>query len=149
MNKKLLILGAIATGILLTACVKKESPSENEQEQTTASQVEQTDFKPLEATEEEVTIAPHVEVERIETQNTTTEVRREVQQPAAQPESVTPAAQQTETKQAPNAPQAEEKPTPAVQKPAPVTPKPVAANTQSEEDAVAAAIAAATPALKK
>ena len=31
MNKKLLICGAIAAGLLLTACVKKEAPKEDEQ----------------------------------------------------------------------------------------------------------------------
>ena len=35
MNKKLLIAGAIATALVLTACVKKEEPKEPEQETTT------------------------------------------------------------------------------------------------------------------
>ena len=105
MNKKLLICGAIAAGLLLTACVKKEAPKEDEQEQ--------------------------VEVIREETPNTTTEIRRETPAPA-------PAAQPAPKAEAPKA---EEKPTQA--RPSNTNP-----NAQTEDDAVAAAIAAATPALE-
>jgi len=38
MNKKLLICGAIAAGLLLTACVKKEAPKEDESEQAATTQ---------------------------------------------------------------------------------------------------------------
>ena len=41
MNKKLLICGAIAAGLLLTACVKKEAPKEDEQEQVEVVTTEQ------------------------------------------------------------------------------------------------------------
>jgi hypothetical protein len=131
MNKKLLICGALAMGLFLTACVKKEEPKDDEQQvETNQAASEPAQFQPLEASqaEEEVVIPAQVEVERQETPNTTTEIRRE--------ETPKPATQVTE------APKAEEKPAPSAQQPT----KPNS-TAQSEDDAVAAAIAAATPAL--
>lgn len=133
MNKKLLICGALAMGLFLTACVKKEEPKDDEQQvETNQAASEPAQFQPLEASqaEEEVVIPAQVEVERQETPNTTTEIRRE--------EAPKPAATQVT---ATEAPKAEEKPAPAVSQPKPNT------TAQSEDDAVAAAIAAATPAL--
>lgn len=136
MNKKLLICGAIATSLFLTACVKKETPKEDEQEQvevTTESQ-QPIELQPLTPSEPE---APaQVEVIREETPNTTTEIRRE---PAAS----APATVATEPAPAKTAetPKTEEKPAPA-------KPTNSNSNTQTEDDAVAAAIAAATPALE-
>ncbi|WP_336956597.1 internalin [Acinetobacter johnsonii] len=132
MNKKLLICGAIAAGLLLTACVKKEAPKEDEQEQVevvTTEQQQTVELQPLAASEPE--IPAQVEVIREETPNTTTEIRRETSAPA-------PAAQPAPKAEAPKA---EEKPTQA--RPSNTNP-----NTQTEDDAVAAAIAAATPALE-
>ena len=132
MNKKLLICGAIAAGLLLTACVKKEAPKEDEQEQVevvTTEQQQTVELQPLAASEPE--IPAQVEVIREETPNTTTEIRRERLAPA-------PAAQPAPKAEAPKA---EEKPTQA--RPSNTNP-----NTQTEDDAVAAAIAAATPALE-
>ena len=132
MNKKLLICGAIAAGLLLTACVKKEAPKEDEQEQVevvTTKQKQTVELQPLAASEPE--IPAQVEVIREETPNTTTEIRRETPAPA-------PAAQPAPKAEAPKA---EEKPTQA--RPSNTNP-----NTQTEDDAVAAAIAAATPALE-
>ena len=88
MNKKLLICGAIAAGLLLTACVKKEAPKEDEQEQVevvTTEQQQTVELQPLAASEPE--IPAQVEVIREETPNTTTEIRRETPAPApaAQP----------------------------------------------------------------
>ncbi|MFN7289352.1 MAG: hypothetical protein ACK5T6_02100, partial [Pirellula sp.] len=41
-NKKLLLCAAIATGLLLTACVKKEEPkNEDQQEQTAETETSQ------------------------------------------------------------------------------------------------------------
>ena len=88
MMKKLLISTLILTGLTLTACVKKEAPKEEEQvEVTPASEIstpEPTQFEPLEpvepaAIEEEV--APTVEIQREQTENTTTEIRREIKKP--------------------------------------------------------------------
>lgn len=132
MNKKLLICGAIAAGLLLTACVKKETPKEDEQEQveTAASEATPAEFQQLEVASEPV-IEPmptHTEVIREETANTTTEIRREsVQQASTETPKPSAPVQQAEAQQA-------------------TTPKP-AGTAQSEDDAVAAAIAAATPAL--
>jgi hypothetical protein len=83
MNKKLLICGAIATGLLLTACVKKEAPKEEEQEQVEVAASEPTASVPtqLEPVEEQPVVEEptqqQVEVIREETPNTTTEIRRE------------------------------------------------------------------------
>ena len=138
-NKKLLICAALATGLLLTACVKKEEPKNEEQSeqaseaQTTqaASQPEPTqEFQPLESVDKPATPAPVIEISREQTANTTTEIRRETQPAQIQ-------ATEQATAQA-------EQPKPAkVEQPKAV--KPTA--TQTEDDAVAAAIAAATPAL--
>ena len=138
-NKKLLICAALATGLLLTACVKKEEPKNEEQSeqaseaQTTqaASQPEQTqEFQPLESVDKPTTPAPVIEISREETANTTTEIRRETQPAQIQ-------ATEEATAQA-------EQPKPAkVEQPKAVKP----ATAQTEDDAVAAAIAAATPAL--
>ena len=84
MNKKLLICGAIATALLVTACVKKEQPKQDEQEQVevqTEQTTETAQFEPLEPVENiedtEPEMPAHVEVERTETANTTTDIRRE------------------------------------------------------------------------
>ncbi|OTG87155.1 hypothetical protein B9T31_05985 [Acinetobacter sp. ANC 4558] len=147
MNKKLLILGAIATGLLLTACVKKESPTEHEPEQTQAVS-EPTEFHSLEATPSEETTPTQVVIETTEVQVVTPEIRHTetpaVTQPATQynnVESVTPP---------PSKPMPVEN-KPVENKPAQIQQQPAKAsnnNAQSEDDAVAAAIAAATPALK-
>jgi hypothetical protein len=138
-NKKLLICAALATGLLLTACVKKEEPKNEEQSeqaseaQTTqaASQPEPTqEFQPLESVDKPATPAPVIEISREQTANTTTEIRRETQPAQTQ-------ATEEATAQA-------EQPKPAkVEQPKAVKP----ATAQTEDDAVAAAIAAATPAL--
>ncbi|OAL79775.1 internalin [Acinetobacter sp. SFB] len=149
MNKKILICGAIAASLLLTACVKKEAPKEDEQEKVeTTQQTEQVNepvqLQPLDSAENTQTETPEqVQIERQETANTTTVIRREVretlQQTAAdatpKPEAPKAAAPK------PEAPKAEEKPTQA-------TPSKSNSANQSEDDAVAAAIAAATPALE-
>ena len=80
-NKKLLICAAIAAGLLLTACVKKETPKEEDQEQveTAASETQPAEpakFESLESTEPQE-IPTQVEIQHEETANTTTEIRRE------------------------------------------------------------------------
>ena len=159
MNKNFLICGAIAAGLLLTACVKKEAPKEDEQEKVeTTQQIEQVNepvqLEPLDAPENTPAEAPaQVEVERQETANTTTVIRREVREapkqtatePAPKAEVPKAAAPKTEAPKAAapktEASKAEEKPTQA-------TPSKSNSANQSEDDAVAAAIAAATPALE-
>lgn len=140
MNKKLLICGAIATALLITACVKKEEPKQEEPEQvdTVASEAmpaSEAQFQSLDAADN-APIEPtpaQTEIIREETPHTTTEIRRET--PAAPVEEAPrPAAPKAE------APKAEDKPTQAA-------PKQHNGGAQSEDDAVAAAIAAATPAL--
>ncbi len=150
-NKKLLICAAIATGLLLTACVKKEEPKNEEQqsEQSTETQITEQQpesvetnqqFETLESVDTEEAPAPSVETMREETENTTTEIRRETRPAQSQSNSTptetsrTESARPAQTEQ--NAPRTEQ----------PKAPKP-SGPSQSEEDAVAAAIAAATPAL--
>ena len=125
-NKKILICAALATGLLLTACVKKEEPkTEDQQEQAVETQQEQAEINVSVDSESQpaVVVEPVIEISREETTNTTTEIRRETRPVQTQPLNNDTAMQ--------------------------TTPKPVTANTgtQSEDDAVAAAIAAATPAL--
>ena len=147
MNKKLLICGALATGVLLTACVKKEAPKEDEQEQT----VEKTEQQPQQSVEiepveiEEVEEAPtRVEIEQQESNNTSATIRREyrdvpAEQPAAQVASPAPTRSEPARSET-----VEAKPKAEVKAP---EPKASSTTAQSEDDAVAAAIAAATPAL--
>ncbi|MEG0482910.1 MAG: internalin [Acinetobacter sp.] len=147
MNKKLLICGAIATVLLVSACVKKEAPKEDEQEveTTQAATSEPAQFENLPSAEQNNTQqaeAPsQVEIERTQTENTTTEIRRETHEAHA-----TTQNQATETK-----PAEESKPAKAESvkvETSQAAPKATAGTAQSEDDAVAAAIAAATPALK-
>ena len=125
-NKKILICAALATGLLVTACVKKEEPkTEDQQEQAVETQQEQAEINVSVDRESQpaVVVEPVIEISREETTNTTTEIRRETRPVQTQPLNNDTAML--------------------------TTPKPVTANTgtQSEDDAVAAAIAAATPAL--
>ena len=83
MNNKLLLCGALAASLLLTACVKKETPEDEQEQVETTEQTEQVNQPaqavPLEAVEDNDTQVPaQVEVEREETPNTTTTIRREV-----------------------------------------------------------------------
>lgn len=150
-NKKLLICAAIATGLLLTACVKKEEPKNEEQqsEQSTETQITEQQpesvetnqqFETLESVDTEEAPAPSVETMREETENTTTEIRRETR-PAQSQSNSTP----TETSRTESArPAQTEQNAPSTEQPKALKPS---GPSQSEEDAVAAAIAAATPAL--
>lgn len=158
-NKKLLICAALATGLLLTACVKKEEPKNEEQQEqsTTETQTQPQpepekiqEFESLESVDKQEAPAPAVETTREETANTTTEIRREIH--PAQTE--TPAATETPRTEQPKPakteqPKAEPKPAKVEQPKAEQTAKAPKSSTpaQSEDDAVAAAIAAATPAL--
>ena len=148
MNKKFLICGAIATALLVSACVKKEEPKEAEPEKVETAQPatsEPTQFESLPSVEQnnaqQVEIPAHVEVERTETANTSTEIRREATHEA---HATMPSAQ-AENK--PAATEAKPVKTETAQTKTPA-PKASSGSAQSEDDAVAAAIAAATPALK-
>ena len=118
----------LASSVLLVACVKKESPAEETSAQTdVASEVVSesvTEFQPLEAVEETevestITAAPAAQTAQIETTETAPAT------PAA-PKAEAPKAQDTETQFAPK-----DKST-----------------AQSQDDAVADAMAAAMPALE-
>lgn len=165
MNKKLLICGVIATGLLLTACVKKEPPKEEEQPAAQTTQQQPETQKPAEfenldsvpssaATSANTQIPTRVEVDRTETNNTTTEVRREYRetpptrsqpteaQHVARTESNVAPATTVAEKARPSATEATEAThTETAQAPKRNT------EAQTQDDAVAAAIAAATPAL--
>lgn len=140
MNKKFLICGLIAAGLFLTACSKKEQPKDENQSQMETSTQEQqpTELKPLqEAQNQQSTTERTVVIERMETPNTTTEIRRE-QHHAAKPV-------ETPVKEEPKAePKTEVSTANTEEQPARSTTK----QNRSEDDAVADAIAAATPALK-
>lgn len=161
-NKKLLICAALATGLLLTACVKKEEPKNEEQQEqaTTETQTQPQpepekiqEFESLESVDKQEAPAAAVETTREETANTTTEIRREIR--PAQTE--TPAATETPRTEQPKPAKTEQ---PKAEQPVKTEPKPAKVEqpkaepttksstpAQSEDDAVAAAIAAATPAL--
>jgi len=175
-NKKFLICAALATGLLLTACVKKEEPKNEEQQEQATTQTQPQpepekiqEFESLESVDKQEAPAPAVETTREETANTTTEIRREIrpaqtETPAATetPRTEQPKPAKTEQPKAEQPVKAEAKPAKTEQpvktesKPAKVE-QPKAEQTakapksstpaQSEDDAVAAAIAAATPAL--
>lgn len=143
MNKKLLICGAIAIGLVLSACVKKETPAEEQNtpaETQTAQPSPEPKFEDLTPTEPASTAVADtankkVEIIREDTENTTTEIRREiraVEEPAPKPEAPKPTPKP--------------EPKPEAPKPEP-TPSQNNNTTSSQDDAVAAAIAAATPAL--
>ncbi len=140
-NKKLVICAALATGLLLTACVKKEEPkSEDQQEQASETQSTQTEPESQNSNSSEsipttVQLEPVIETTREETAHTTTEIRRE-----------TRPAQNSSSN---NSPGQTEQPKAVQPEPKPVNIEAPKANNsaQTEDDAVAAAIAAATPAL--
>ena len=132
MNKKLLICGALVTGLLLTACVKKEAPTEEQTEQqvetteNVTSEAQPAEFTTLEATDE-----PQIEVAEV-----------------APAQEAPIAAAPAETEAAPAAKPAE--PAKAQETPTHYTApaKTNSGSAQSEDDAVADAIAAAMPALE-
>lgn len=152
MNKKLLIGAAIATTLLISACVKKEAPKEEaETKGQEASQPAQ--FQNLSSVDHanasSTEIPTQVTNETLEQNNHnahTTHPQQTETHPA-------PAAYVDRAEPAP-APAAKpaEKPAAPVAKVVEATKPAVQANTsakaQSEDDAVAAAIAAAAPALK-
>lgn len=141
MNKKFLIGAAIATSLLLSACVKKETPKEEEQEQTVEN-TQQTEpvqnLDPVEPAEPEIPTT--VSIEHHETNNTSTTIRRESHEVTQQPV----ATQVANNAVHETAPAEAVKPKPETTV---ATPKSSSNAAQSEDDAVAAAIAAATPAL--
>ena len=148
MNKKFLICGAIATALFVSACVKKEEPKQEEKPETAQSASEPSQFESLPSVEQnapqQAEIPPHVEIERTESPNLSTEIRRE----SATTHEAHATTIQTEAQPAAT----EAKPAKAESVKAEAAPKPApkasSGTAQSEDDAVAAAIAAATRALK-
>ena len=167
MNKKFLVAGAIATSLLLSACVKKETPAEEEASRVETKTQTQPDaqFENLKPSEPATVVeepkaaptAPKVEVIREQSANTTTEIRRETRpapaEPKPKPQAEAPKAEpKPQPKPQVEAPKAEPKPQQVTQPKVESTPKteapaPRSNSNQSQDDAVAAAIAAATPAL--
>lgn len=160
MNKKLLICGAIAVSLVLSACVKKETPAEEEKTSVETTQPEAKpepkfeNLTPTESTEAQVNQQPtqKVEIIREETANTSTEIRRETRpvEPKPEPKPELKSEPKPEPKpQVGSEPKPE--PKPEVKSEPKPEPKPAAPSNsnaaQSQDDAVAAAIAAATPAL--
>ena len=160
MNKKFLIGGAIVTALLVTACVKKETPKEEEQQQPVeTTQQESAPLQELDPVEpSEPQIPTRVEVEHQESNNTSATIRREYHDDAQT--STTPVTANNDAPKAEVKPHEETKPKEEAKplkaenvKPkseaAVATPKASSNTAQTEDDAVAAAIAAATPALDK
>ena len=136
MNKKLFISVAIATGLLLTACVKKEAPKEEEQQQVEVPASESAPVELVEAPE-----APLIEESDAESVE---DVAAETEQPVTPAAPPRPAAQPVEPAAAPAAPKVEDKPAETYVP----TAKTNTGSAQSEDDAIADAIAAAMPALE-
>ncbi|HCW6705505.1 TPA: internalin, partial [Acinetobacter baumannii] len=117
-NKKLLICAAIAAGLLLTACVKKETPKEEEQDKVETAVSEPQPQKPakfeslesVDTQEAQVQEQPQVEVHREETANTTTEIRRETRPARSDESSQTQVAEQPKSETPKVEPKPEKKP---------------------------------------
>ena len=155
MNKKLLLCGVIAVGLLLVACSKEKEPSQDNQpaqsEQTTnpaSEQFHSINETTAQAASEVAPPAPQarkvVEIQREETEHTTTEIRRETKDVTADTATTdnttapaTNSSTTTESSANSSNSQAVTEKKPAPSKKAHLT----------EDDAVAAAIAAAKPAL--
>ncbi|MFT4020631.1 MAG: hypothetical protein QM666_03840 [Acinetobacter sp.] len=164
MNKKILICGAIALGLFLAACSKKDDANQSGEQQAqseTNASVASEQFHPLDASETQeqpsapvaqpVQPAPKVEIHREETEHTTTEIRRrpKTEEPA-ETENTESSSRNTETDDSNTSashvtPKKESK---AKDSTANESTK-NSSGKLTEDDAVAAAIAAATPALKE
>ena len=152
MNKKFLICGAIVTTFLVSACVEKEAPKDKQESASTtttaASEPQQpAQFENLPAQPGSIPAVttgnePTVSIERTETAHTTTEIRTTTPAPSPSHES----HQSERTEQSDSRPAKAESARPEQPAQA-VTPK-APTGALSEDDAVAAAIAAAGPALK-
>lgn len=157
MNKKLILCGAIAVGLLLVACSKEKEPSPDNQpaqsEQTTNPASEQfhsinENTAPPAASEIQPPAPPahKVEIQHEETEHTTTEIRREVKDPntdtSTQPTDNSAATSSNSSTTADNSASTDNSQAVTEKKPAPSKKTHL-----TEDDAVAAAIAAAKPAL--
>lgn len=143
MNKKLLICGLVATALLVTACVKKKAPQEEETQTAEVASQPTAQFESLKSVEQEqptqVEIPTHVEAEPVR------------HNPEVQPNIInTPDNAATEVKPVVAKPE----PKPAKADVVKETAEPTrqtstkSSTSQSEADAIAAAMAAAAPALK-
>ena len=157
MNKKFLICGAIATALLVSACVKKEEHKDHEEDKVENTQPasEPSQFQSLPSVEQnsaqntqQAEIPPHVQIERPESPNLSTEVRTTTHEARATTNEATATESHSSEESKPKAEakpaKAESVKTETAQTKAPAK----SGSAQSEDDAVAAAIAAATPALK-
>lgn len=150
MNKKLLICSSIALTLALSACSKTETPEENQQNQVEEINTPAASEPELNMTEaSEVVIVEAQEIVEPQTRNIapTTE-NKPTPQPVQQHNTSNTNTERT-TSETTTPPKAETQNTP------PATPATTPSNNtpakstapQSQDDAVAAAIAAATPAL--
>lgn len=150
MNKRLLICGAIATALFLSACVKKEAPKEEDATQSTsAPQVEQENqFQSLESAESQTPAPVDSATEVTNDSLATAEPAHPAPvtaAPVTQPAQVT--ALDTRPAETPQAAPAKVTATEPKNTQVSNTTHQSNSSKQSEDDAVAAAIAAATPAL--
>ena len=160
MNKKLLLCGAIAAGLLLVACSKEKEPSQDNQpaqsEQTTnpaSEQFHSINETTAQAASEVAPPAPQarkvVEIQREETEHTTTEIRRETKDVTADTATTPAATTDNTTAPATNSSTTTESSANSSNSQAVTEKKPAPSKKAhlTEDDAVAAAIAAAKPAL--
>ena len=136
MNKKLLLCAAIASSLFLAACVKKEAPTEAQSDEvevsTEVTSEPAMEFTPLEPVDQAATAA---------TESIPTEDYSITEAPITESHSTTqPNNPNTTAAPAAEAAKAQDTPTQYVPKDK--------SSTQSQDDAVADAIAAATPALE-
>ncbi len=160
MNKKLLFCGVIAVGLLLVACSKEKEPSQDNQpaqsEQTTnpaSEQFHSINETTAQAASEVAPPAPQarkvVEIQREETEHTTTEIRRETKDVTADTATTPAATTDNTTAPATNSSTTTESSANSSNSQAVTEKKPAPSKKAhlTEDDAVAAAIAAAKPAL--
>lgn len=151
MNKRLLICGVIATALLVTACVKKEPPKEEDATQATSTAKTEGDiqFQSLGSAESKVPDQVEIPTEV----NSDTLTTKPEPTATAEPAIITNGTQSLDTKPPETKPlQAEV----SKSQPSNVTLTTIDSNVnqvgntnkQSQDDAVAAAIAAAKPALQ-
>lgn len=145
MNKKLLICGLVAATLVVTACVKKKAPKEEETQTSEVASQPAEQFQSLESVEQpqnNVEIPTHIEAAPSNNSESHTTAQADITK--------TPDNVETDVKPTPAKPEAKPAKAEVVKETAEPMPKSTtkSTNSQSEADAIAAAMAAAAPALK-